>query len=58
MDFYGRKIPEAGSNYIFWSVILTDFVFKKDENYHPQVFLKECKSTEKGKCNSIHTDDL
>ena len=54
MDFYGRKIPEAGSNYIFWSVILTDFVFKKDENYHPQVFLKECKSTEKRKCNSIH----
>ena len=25
------------------AVILIDFLLKKDENYYPQVFLKECK---------------
>ena len=30
-------------------MILIDSVLKKDENYYPQVFLKECKSIEKGK---------
>ena len=42
-------IPEAGSNYICCSVTLIDFVFKKNENYYLQVFLKECKYIEKEK---------
>ena len=29
-DFHTREIPEAGSNYICWSVILIDSVLKKD----------------------------
>ena len=37
-DFYTRKIPEAGSSYICWSVILIDSVLKKGENYYLQVF--------------------
>ena len=42
-----EKIPETGSNYISWLVKLIDYVFKKDENYYPQAFLKECKCIEK-----------
>ena len=41
-DFHGRKIPEAGCNYIYWSVKPISSV-KKDENCYPQEFLKECK---------------
>ena len=37
------------SNYTCWAVILIGFVLKKDENYYPQVFLKEPKYTEKEK---------
>ena len=40
-------LPESGSNYIYCSVILNDTALKKDENYYPQVFLKECKYIEK-----------
>ena len=42
-DFQNKEIPKVGSNYIFLTVILLDFVLKKDENYYLQVFLKECK---------------
>ena len=45
--FDAKKIPKAGSNYICWLVILTDSVLKKDENYYPQVFLREYKCIEK-----------
>ena len=40
-------MPKAGSNYIYLVVILVDFVLKKDENYYPQVLLKECEDIEK-----------
>ena len=46
-DFHIQKIPKSGSNYICWSVILMDSVFKKDENDFPQVFLKAWKSSKK-----------
>ena len=49
IDFHTRKIPEAGSNYNFWSVILIDSVLKKNENPYPHTFSRECKSTEKEK---------
>ena len=32
-----------------WSVLVIDSALKKDENYYPQVLLKECKYTEKEK---------
>ena len=34
---------------ICFSVVLIDFGFKKDGNYYPQVFLKECKYNEREK---------
>ena len=45
--FRDQEIPEVWSNYACLSVILIDFVFKKDESYYSQVFLKECKYIEK-----------
>ena len=45
-DFYNKGIPKVGSNYTCLAVILMHFVVKKDENYYPQIFLKECKYTE------------
>ena len=42
-DFYDEKIPKVDSNHTCLVVIRLDSVLKKDENYYPQVFLKECK---------------
>ena len=47
--FIAKEIPEAGSSYICWQVTLIGFVLKKDENFYPEVFLKECKYIEKEK---------
>ena len=49
IGFHTIKIPEAVFDYICWLMILINSVLKKDENYYPQVFLKECKYIEKGK---------
>ena len=46
-NFYDKKIPKVGSNYTCVAVISLDSALKKDENYYPQVFLKECKYIEK-----------
>ena len=40
-------MPKVGSIYIYLAAILIGFVFKKDENYNPQGFSKECKYIEK-----------
>ena len=37
-DFHTRKIPEAGSDFIYWPVITFDSVLEKDEKYYLQVF--------------------
>ena len=53
------KIPKVGSNYPFLAVILNDFVLKKEEEFYPQVFLKECNYVEKEKKTTRHiTEDL
>ena len=44
-DFHDKEVPKVGSNYACLAVMLIDFVLKKDENYYPQKFLKECKYT-------------
>ena len=41
------KIPKVDSNHTYLAVIGLDTALKKDENYYPQVFLKECKYIEK-----------
>ena len=46
-DFYDKKIPKVDSNHTCLPVISLDSAVKKDENYYPQVFLKECKYIEK-----------
>ena len=48
-DFHNKEIPKVGSNYTCLVLILIDFIFKKDEYYCLQVFLKECKYFEKEK---------
>ena len=42
-DFYDKEIPKVDSNHTCLAVISLDSALKKDENYYPQVFLKECK---------------
>ena len=42
-DLSDKELPQIGSNYTCSGVILLDSALKKDENFYPQVFLKECK---------------
>ena len=42
-NFLGNKMSKEGSQLICLSVILIDSVFRTGENYHPKVFLEECK---------------
>ena len=42
-DFLDKEIPKVDSNHICLAVINFDSPLKKDENYYPQVFLKQCK---------------
>ena len=46
-DFCNRKIPKLDSNGSCLAVISLDSSLKKDDNYYPQVFLKECTCSEK-----------
>ena len=48
-NFHDNEIPKVDSNYTCSAVILIDFILKKDENYYPQVFLKEYEYIEKKK---------
>ena len=41
-DFYDKKISKLDSNYTNLAAISLDPALKKDENYYPKVFLKEC----------------
>ena len=45
---------KVDSNHTCLAVISLDFVLKKDENYYPQVSLKDCKYTEKKVVRHIH----
>ena len=51
-----KKIPKVNSNHTCLAVVSLDFVLKKDENYYLQVFLKECKYTEKKVARHIHNN--
>ena len=42
-------MPKVGSNHTCLPVTSLDSALKKDENYYPQVFLKECKYIQKEK---------
>ena len=45
-----KKIPKLGFNHTCLAVISLDSVLKKDDNYFPRAFLKECKTLV---CNTI-----
>ena len=42
-NFYDKEILKVISNHTCLAVISLDSALKKDKNYYPQVFLKECK---------------
>ena len=44
---YNKDIPKADSNHTCLTEISLDSALKKDENYYPKDFLKECKYSEK-----------
>ena len=46
-DFYDKKIPKVDSSHACLRVISLDSALKKDNNYYPQMFLKECKYIQK-----------
>ena len=52
--FMIKKIPKFESSHTWLAVISLDSALKKDENYYPQVFLKECKYIEKRLLRHIH----
>ena len=56
--FLDKKMPKADSNYTYLAVMLIDFVIKKDRNYYPQVFFKDCKYTKKKIVIRDIADDL
>ena len=41
-DFYDKKIPKLDSNHTRLAVISLYSALKKDDNFYPHVFLKEC----------------
>ena len=45
-NFYGKKNPKLDSNCTCLALISLESALRKDENFNPQVFLKECKYTE------------
>ena len=53
-DFYDKEIHKIDSNYTCLTVITMHYALIKDENYYPQVFLKECKYIEKKVARYIH----
>ena len=44
---YDKKIAKVDSNHTCLAVTSLDSAHKKDGNYYPQVFLKECKYIDK-----------
>ena len=47
-------MPQARSKYTCLAVILNDFVFKKDENYYLQLFLKNANTMKKKKGDKMY----
>ena len=46
-DSYDKEIPKVDSNHTCLAVISLKSSLKKDENYLPQMFLKDCKHIKK-----------
>ena len=48
-DLHDKEIPKVDRNHTCLVLMSLDSTLIKDGNYYPQVFLKECKYTEKEK---------
>ena len=57
INFHNNKMLKEDSKCICLTVILIDSVYRKDNNYYPQVFLKECKHVVKEKKMSEYITD-
>ena len=58
IDFHDKEVPKIGSNCTCFAVISLDSAIKKEENYYPPVFLKDCKYIKKEKKMMRHiTED-
>ena len=55
-DFYDKEIPKLDSNHTCLAVISLESALKTDDNYYPQLFLKECKYIEKKVVRHIHSN--
>ena len=53
-DFYDKETSMVGSSHTGLVVISLDSALKKSENYHKQLFFKECKYIEKKVINHIN----
>ena len=51
---HDKEIPKVDSNHTCLAVTSFDSALKKDENYYPQVFSKECKYIGKKVVRHIH----
>ena len=56
--FHGQDIP-YDMYYNATAVLKIDSVYKQGKNYHPEVYVEECKYTnaEKQQCNMLSDDD-
>ena len=48
-NFHDDKLPKEGFQFICFSIILSDSVFRTGKNYNSQVFLEEIKYVVKKK---------
>ena len=57
-NFHGQDVPDD-MHYNASAVLKIDFVYKQGKNYHPQVYIEECRYTnaEKQQCNMLSDDD-
>ena len=46
-DLYDKNIPKVDTNHTCFAVISLDSALRKDKNYYPLVFLKNCKYIQK-----------
>ena len=54
INFYDKKYPTLDPNYTCLAAIGLDSALKKDDNYHAEVLLKECKYIDKKLVRHTH----
>ena len=57
-NFYNNDIPKEESQCIYLSVTLIDSVYRKDNNYYPQVFLERKYFVKEKQMPQYITDEI